>query len=198
MTKRRSGVFEPSPRGFYPTPRSAAEPLRPFVRGSRLWEPCAGDGALCDHLAAFRAEVLVATDIAPRHPGVHALDALAITEAMVRASGAEVFVTNPPWPEPRRSGQPALAILEHLADLRPTWALLPADFMHNVYAARLMLWCAAIVTVGRVKWIPDSPHDGGLDNACWYCFSRPASDRTYGMVAFYPRIPVVSLSAPTP
>jgi len=94
----------------------------------------------------------------------------------------DLFITNPPWPEPNRRGDPALAILMHLSALAPTWLLLPADFAHNVYFREVESRCQKIVSVGRVKWIPGTKHSG-KDNAAWYLF-----DETYaGSVVFHGR-----------
>lgn len=165
MTKRTTGDHELHPRGFYPTPRAAFEPLsRAWRPGAlRVGDPMAGDGALCVHMADAGWSVTWASDIHPQHPHVmeyNALDLLA---------GPDVWVTNPPWPVRAGKGEPTKSLLTHLSDLRPTWALLPSDWMHNVTSADLLRRCRAIVTVGRVQWIPDSAGPG-FDNCAWYLF----------------------------
>ena len=43
--------FERKPRDFYPTPIEAVEPLLPHLpEGFTFAEPCAGNGALIEHL----------------------------------------------------------------------------------------------------------------------------------------------------
>ena len=43
--------FERKPRDFYPTPIEAVEPLLPHLpEGFKFAEPCAGNGALIEHL----------------------------------------------------------------------------------------------------------------------------------------------------
>ena len=76
---------------------------------------------------------------------------------------------------------PTLSLIRHLSSLRPTWLLLSSDFAHNAYAPEVLAYCAAIVAVGRVRWIPDSPNSG-KDNAAWYLFHRgsPALTIFYG------------------
>lgn len=170
MTKRTFNERPRVERGFYPTPVKAFEPLAKVWKPKGwVWEPCAGDGALCYHMTAAGWLVSGGSDILPQHDRVRQLDALAINGGLADEYAVSHFVTNPPWPLPGAAGEPTWGILHHLSALRPTWALLPADWMHNVSNEPLMRRCVAIVSVGRVKWIPDSAH-GGFDNACWYLF----------------------------
>jgi hypothetical protein len=176
---KRSDGFERSPRGFYSTPVGAVAPLlwnlpdAARIRGGvRFDDPCAGDGALAEHLGAAGHSLALASDIHPMADGIAEMDALSLR----RCSG-DVFITNPPWPEPARRGEPTLAILIHLSGLAPTWLLLPADFAHNVYFGRVEGWCRKIVSVGRVKWIQSTPHVG-KDNAAWYLFDAAYSGPT--------------------
>lgn len=180
MGKRSEG-FERRSRGFYPTPLAAFEPLAPFVRGKHVLEPCAGDGALCYYLTDVGAVIVGAYDIEPQHPNIDFGDARELT--LYHSFRPDLIVTNPPWPEPQRNGEPTLSIAKHLARLAPTWLLLPSDFMHNVYAAELMGYCHQIVSVGRVKWIEGSD-SAGKDNCAWYLFD--ASRRSSG-IQFTPR-----------
>lgn len=174
MSKRRIDEFERSPNGFYATPQHAYAPLRRFLDVDRPYgDPCAGDGALCMHLRRDGFAVMLATDIAPRSPFVAEKDALTLTHDD-RAAGL-FWVTNPPWPEPRRNGEPTVSILRHLLSLRPGWFLLPADFMHNRYAAEFMERCSRVISIGRVKWIAGSD-SLGLDNCCWYMFETEPVD----------------------
>lgn len=183
MSKRLQ-KFERSPRGFYPTPWEAFEPLIPHLpTWAKIAEPCAGDGALCEHLTRAGFVVSWASDIEPRHPSVQRMDARAIVPVQTPAQ-VDLCVTNPPWPEPRRNGEPTLSIMWNLVRNFPrSWFLLPADFMHNTYAAGIMRHCSRIVSVGRVKWIPDSDHQG-FDNCAWYEFQPIASE---GLLVFIPR-----------
>lgn len=172
MTKRAFNARPRQARGFYPTPWEAFEPLAavwaPGV-GMSVWEPCAGDGALCRYMARVMWRVAGASDVAPRHPKVQALDAT--TLRIDSLDDPLVFITNPPWPEPGKKGEPTHAIAKHLSDMRPTWLLLPADWMHNVCNADLMARCRWVVSIGRVKWIAESEHSG-FDNCAWFLFSR--------------------------
>jgi hypothetical protein len=171
---KRQQDYEHQPLGFYPTPIRAFTPLPPHLdRGGRYADPCAGDGALCEHLARAGFVVAWAMDLAPRDRRILRGDAMALTAA----HDATAFVTNPPWPERGRRGEPALSILQRLATLAPTWALLPADFMHTYYGAEPMRFCRHVVTVGRIRWIPDTANDG-VDNCAWYLFDGREPSRS--------------------
>jgi hypothetical protein len=134
----------------YATPLAALEPLLPHLcRQTPIIEPCPGAGALVEHLrtAGFRIS------------GVK-LDARSHRYAI----GDAIFVTNPPWT--RALLHP---IIENLSNQATTWLLFDADWMHCLQAIPYLPRLRTIVSVGRVKWIPDSPHTG-KDNCCWYRF----------------------------
>ena len=152
--------FERVPRDFYPTPRAAVEPLASHLPvGACFDEPCAGDGRLVGHLQALGFKCLRATDIEPRASWIGELDALSIGP-----STASLYITNPPWD--RKVLHP---LIERLAQQKPTWLLFDADWMHTKQSAPFMPWLRKVVSVGRVKWIEDSPFTG-KDNCCWYLF----------------------------
>jgi hypothetical protein len=176
---KRSQNFKRNLRGLYPTPSAAVPPLLPFLPSAvRFDEPCAGNGALVGHLEAAGHCLGLASDIHPMADDIEKFDALSID----RCNG-DMFITNPPWPEPNRRGEPALAILLHLSSLAPTWLLLPADFAHNVYFREVEPRCQKIVSVGRVKWIPGTKFSG-KDNAAWYLFDEAHR----GSVTFHGRL----------
>lgn len=152
--------FERVPRDFYPTPKEAVVPLLPFLPFQYKYvEPCAGDGRLIKHL---KGECVAAYDIKPRDKGVDYADALDLTEEWM--FDADYIITNPPWD--RSILHP---LIEHFRSLKPTWLLFDADWMHTKQASEYLKHCDMIVSVGRVKWIPDSKHTG-KDNCCWYRF----------------------------
>ena len=62
--------------------------------------------------------------------------------------------------------------------MAPTWLLFDADWMHTKQSAPLMPYCRAIVSVGRLKWIPDSAMTG-KDNAAWYLFDQRRSSEAF-------------------
>jgi hypothetical protein len=178
MMGKRSSNFERQPRGLYPTPVSATLPLLPHLpKCVRFDEPCAGDGALVNNLVSAGHVLTSASDIHPMASGIIKRDALDINKCH-----GDIFITNPPWPEPNRRGDPALEILMHLSSLAPTWLLLPGDFSYNIYFNKVAAQCQKIVAIGRVKWIPGSKYPG-KDNAAWYLFDGSHA----GQISFHAR-----------
>src|SRR5882672_11387286 len=103
MSKRSEGQHEPPPRGFVATPLKAFEPLAPYLPpGCQIIEPCAGNGALCDHLYQTGCEIVAATDIEPQHAHVSKMDVFEYD--LNNTPPIDYFITNPPWPEPRKNG----------------------------------------------------------------------------------------------
>jgi hypothetical protein len=173
MGKRSS--FERVPRDFYPTPYEAVVPLLPHLAEREYFiEPCAGDGALIRHLQSAGHCCVYASDIEPRGERIHEQDALTFD-----LDNCSLFITNPPWD--RSILHPLIA---HLSARAPTWLLFDADWMHTRQAAPFMPWLHKIVSVGRVKWIPDSKMTG-KDNCAWYLFdaTREASAQFIGRAA---------------
>lgn len=162
MGKR--STFQRRERDFYPTPAAAVTPLLAHLRpGTVFAEPCAGDGALLDHLTAGGHVCAWASDIEPRRADIHENDA---TTCGIGA--AECFITNSPW-----ARDVLHEIIVHLSDLAPTWLLLDADWVHTRQAVPYLPRLRKIVAVGRVKWIPDSPFTG-KDNCAWHLFDLPS------------------------
>ena len=167
MGKRSS--FERVPRDFYPTPPEAVVPLLTHVpQRARYIEPCAGDGVLTVHLDRRGLTCVGAYDIEPQMP-VAGCDQLIVAKDATEyeypgAFSADYFITNPPWD--RKVLHP---IITNLSRQAPTWLLFDADWMHTRQSAPFMPLLRKVVSVGRVKWIPDSPFTG-KDNCCWYLF----------------------------
>lgn len=178
--------FKRRERDFYPTPYDATLPLIPHLGNGqiRFEEPCCGEGNLIQHLYTAtqgRCRCVMATDIENRM-GNDKVDALDINYCR-----GDVFITNPPWPLPAKRGDPTLEIALHLCNVAPTWLLLPADIIHNKYWSYLEPVCEKIVSVGRVKWIPDSLGPG-KDNCIWALFDAHASfqpTKFYGQGSCY-------------
>jgi hypothetical protein len=160
--------FKRVERDFYPTPKAAVVPLIPHLPREFFlyWEPCAGDGALIDHLSGV---CYSATDIEPQAKWIRKADALQ-EESQVFA--IDYIITNPPWD--RKILHP---MIERFSSLRPTWLLFDADWMHTKQSAPFMPWLRKIVSVGRVKWIPDSKMTG-KDNCAWYLFDQNSTGQT--------------------
>jgi hypothetical protein len=170
MGKR--STFERRERDFYPTPAEAVKPLLAHLHaGSLFSEPCAGDGALIRHLV----NVLTcqdAMDIEPRAANIRVGDVLSADLGQ-----PEMFITNPPWD--RAVLHP---LIVRLSDIAPTWLLFDADWIHTRQAVPYVDRLRKVVSVGRVKWIPDSPFTG-KDNCAWHLFTKPAAS----VAQFYAR-----------
>jgi hypothetical protein len=168
--------FERNPRDFYRTPPSAVLPLMPHLKDDAYYcEPCAGDGALVKALDDEGCTCTAAFDIQPMAHGIGVLDALEITPLHLR--GADFICTNPPWD--RKILHP---MIERFSDLRPTWLLFDADWMHTKQSIPFLPRLRKIVSIGRVKWFDDQT---GKDNAAWYLFDKPDSSLN---TKFYGRI----------
>lgn len=174
-------------RDFYPTPVSALEPLIPHLPNSFTYiEPCSGDGALIRALESFEgiakggrfqptleyaSDIHLPWKVTQLEEGshVHCKNGLCaykkdVFDIVDVEDNVDFFITNPPWD--RNILHP---LIMHLSSIRPTWILFDADWMHTKQAAPYLKYCTKIVSVGRVKWIPNSPHTG-KDNCCFYLF----------------------------
>ena len=174
MGKRSDYVRKP--RDYYPTPLAAVKPLIPHLPASFSFaEPCAGDGRLVNHIKELHgnATCLWSSDIEPREPSIATFDALDLSEAQV--SNIDLIITNPPWERSKASGYLLHAMIECFSDLRPTWLLFDADWVHTIQSSDLVRnRLCKIVSIGRVKWIEDSA-GSGKDNAAWYLFDAKKS-----------------------
>jgi hypothetical protein len=174
MGKRSS--FIRRARDAYDTPVEAVKPLLPHLYpGSRFIEPCAGAGALRGHLVRYGHPCLFACDVEPRGPDIEPFDALALDLAGLFPT--DRIITNPPWD--RTLLHP---MIERFSDRAPTWLLFDADWVHTRQAIPFMPRLRRIVSVGRVKWIADSPFTG-KDNCAWHLFTTPSHEAP----AFYAR-----------
>ncbi len=168
MGKRSN--FERRERDFYPTPYKAVLPLLPHLQERTLFaEPCAGDNQLTEHLKKHGHNPYWLSDIEPKHELVLQADALVLT---VPLQQSDCIITNPPWD--REILHP---MIDHFRKQNTTWLLFDSDWMHTKQASIFLKYCSKIVSVGRVKWIPDSKMTG-KDNCCWYRFHNNTVDRT--------------------
>lgn len=157
---KRSAQFERIPKDKYATPREALLPLLSQLPARTVFaEPCAGNGALIDLLASEGHQCVWASDVAPERPWIQAIDALNL-----QVIDADMVITNPPWT--RGLMHP---IIDHLSAMLPCWFLFNADWAYTRQSADLIRRCAKIVPIGRIKWVPGSPHVG-KDNCAWYQF----------------------------
>jgi hypothetical protein len=158
--------FARAPRDFYPTPLEAVLPLLPHLPyGTMFAEPCAGGGALIRHLEANGMSCGEALDIEPQTDIAYRGDALDWNPL----DSVDCIITNPPWD--RKTLHP---MIKAFSSARPTWLLFDADWVHTRQAVPFMGLLRKIVSVGRVKWIPDSKMTG-KDNCAWHLFDRNGS-----------------------
>ena len=149
MGKRSS--YERHEDDFYPTPRKPVLPLIPHLRGVRRFaEPCAGDGALVEHLEAFGLRCVYRGDI---RTGQDAL-------ARDNYGPADAIITNPPYARKLMH-----RLIVHFQTIAPTWLLLESAWPNTWQAEPFMPSCSDIVAIGRVKWIPDTKSNGTEDFA---------------------------------
>lgn len=129
--------------------------------GVRYVEPCAGAGDLIAQLRPF-ATCVGAYDIAPQTEGIARADMFDLT-----IGDADMWIANPPWARPILH-----RLIVHLSDQAPLWALFDANWAFTKQAGPFMPRLRRVVTVGRLKWIPDSTMVG-KDDAAWFLFDRP-------------------------
>ena len=164
MAKRSN--FDRIERDFYPTPEAAFMPLVPHLPKTKFYftEPCAGNGALAAWIMKHTSGIFMSmSDIYPQ--GSDLIQQKDMFRVTILPTKVEHYViTNPPWT--RSILHPAI---DHFALQSPTWFLFDADWCHTKQSQPYMDWLVKIVSVGRVKWIPDSKMTG-KDNCCWYLF----------------------------
>lgn len=163
--------FERNPRDFYPTPFEAVNPL--FIHlpiedcydnRKTFCEPCAGDGQLADFLS-IQMKVHSLFDIEPQRHDIRQLNTLYLgCDPFIEKNKPDYIITNPPWD--RKLLHP---MIDSWRQIAPTWLLFDADWMHTKQSSEYIKYCKKIVSVGRVKWIPDSKMTG-KDNCAWYLF----------------------------
>lgn len=176
MGKRDNDKFERKGRDFYATidPAAVKALIDHLPIKCQFVEPCAGAGDLITELCKhYGVSCLGAWDIEPKHKMVIAYNCL---DTRVALPQQDCFITNPPF-----TWDMLKPILDHLPTIKPTWLLLPADYMHNVRVGPYMKKCVKIVSIGRLYWEPNKKK--GVDNYCWYLF-----DANYdGETTFYGR-----------
>ena len=164
--------FQRVDKDFYPTPIQGFEPLIPHLPASfNFIEPCAGNGILIDHITSMTTgNCIAAYDLEPRRDDIIQADIMdmAVSYSVV----PDYFITNPPW-----SRHLLHPIIEILSDIAPTWLLFDADWAHTKQSARFSPRLRKIVSVGRLKWIPNSKMTG-KDNCAWYLFDKPSPSPT--------------------
>jgi hypothetical protein len=149
-------------------------PLIDHLEGEATFlEPCAGNGALIQHLETLTSYYWLckkAYDIDPQpipitYPvNIEQRNALSLTIHDV--VDIDYIITNPPF-----QWDMLQPLLDHLPDLRPTWLLLPFGYACNKRMAPYMEKCKKLVPIGRVKWIEGSKQTS-TDDFGWYLFTH--------------------------
>jgi len=159
--------FERRKNDFYPTPQKAVRPLLSHLWSKNTWfyEPCSGTNDLINHLEAEGHTCIGNSDLE--------MDATTTQYNWKDLPQFDCFITNPPWT--RNLLHPIIENLRHQA---PTWLLFDAGWMHTKQAIPYLPFCQKIVSVGRVKWIPDTKY-GSLDDSCWYLFIKEKTTTSF-------------------
>ena len=165
-------------KDFYRTidPR-AVEALLPFLNPeTRFWEICAGQGDLLNELEKYshtctyacdnNLELFEANDMPSRIMFANAFSICYDRSDLV--DKYDCIISNPPW-----TRDILHQLIEYITDKskKPVWFLFDADWAHTKQSAMLIhRYCTDIVSIGRLKWIPNTTMSG-KDNCCWYCFN---------------------------
>ncbi len=167
--------FNRRPQDAYDTPTEAVKPLIPHLPPDfTYWEPCGGTGALERALYLLTdtgAYCAWLTDVKPRSVHVREMDAFYGVELLDDFEAAEYIITNPPW-----TRQILHPMIEHFSDMRPTWLLFDADWIHTKQAAPYLWRLQKIVSAGRVSWMQNGT--SGKDNCAWYLFDAKNTSQT--------------------
>jgi len=170
--------FKRNARDYYTTPLKPVMALAPFLPQEHFtfWEPCAGDGRLIGHIQTSTHGICTfACDIEPQESDFNIIQCDVLNkngdvqddwfmQYQMDTNTPDYIITNPPW------GVKLLhPMIKKFTMIAPTWLLFYADWAHTKRAAPYLEYCSDIVSVGRVKWIENSPHTG-KDNVAWYCF----------------------------
>lgn len=111
---------------WYPTPPDVTKALLQVEEfPGRIWEPCAGDGAIVNVLRECGYKDVVASDFNPRAPGILKRDLFSVTRPVSHS-----ILTNPPFKID--ATRDAADIIKHLLSLRPRKLalMLKASYWH--------------------------------------------------------------------
>lgn len=135
----------------------AVDKLLPHLHGVRTFaEPCAGEGHLVGQLQRAGLVCTYEGDIGS------GLDAL--THPFDQDAVFDAIISNTPWDRPILH-----AMILRFQSMAPTWLLFDADWAHTKQSGPYLDQCSHIVSVGRLKWIPDTKMTG-KENCAWYRF----------------------------
>lgn len=178
MGKRSN--FKRRKNDLYRTPFGPVLDLKPHLpERFRFAEVCAGNGQLIDYLQRIGGVCSEALDINPARGDIQQGDASRWVPTMRHYRPLDYIITNPPW-----TRQILHLLIRRLSWIAPTWLLFDADWVHTKQAAPFSHLLSKVVSVGRVKWFPNSKMMG-KDNCAWHLFDRKNSEQTkfYGRVS---------------
>ena len=167
---KRSG-FERTPRDYYRTfDPKAGIALKPYVKENSTYiEPFAGAGDLINQLTYLNC--VGKSDIEPQVEGIETKDAFLYTEADF--TNVDFCISNPPWD--RKLLHP---LIEHFANIVPTWYLHDSDWLFNKSSSPLISkYLVKVVTIGRMRWQEDT-NMSGKDNCIWALYDVKKSEPT--------------------
>lgn len=169
MAKRSE--FERIERDYYRTfDPKAGEALASFLLPNiSAIEPFAGAGDLVNQTPWINW--LAKTDIEPQADEIGQKDAFSYNEKDLES--VDLIITNPPWSRPILH-----KTIEHFAVLKPTWLLIDANYIFTKQASvYIREYLTDIITIGRVKWIPNTKMSG-KDDCIWARFYHDKKEPT--------------------
>lgn len=183
--------FERNDRDFYPTPEKAVAILANYIQDIKYIEPCAGNGALIKFFDKIGDNVkcIHACDIEPQPSDIDIIERNMLEtdwDSIVKHTlpDSDMFITNPPWVNDKKSGYQLNTIIKKLSSVLPTWLLMNGNYCFNRKSAECMRKCTDVVPVGRLRWIENSPHMG-KDDVAWFRFDSRIN--TTRMTYIHPR-----------
>jgi hypothetical protein len=169
MSKRSN--FVKVERDYYPTtdPKVKVPEFINSIKGKTYAEPCYGHGDL-ENLIINVASLRYKSDIRATNLTCKVQDAMALTKEQLK--DCDLIITNPPFTK-----SVLLPMIDKFISLKPTWLLLPADYMHNQYFRPYMNLCTKVVSIGRICWFPtdEGKRVASTDNFAWYFWPKKAT-----------------------
>lgn len=154
--KRDNNKFERASKDRYLTidPGCLVPGFIDRVRGKTYAEPCWGAGDLEDLLMEV-ATCKWRSDVKPQVGNIPVRDASTLTPSDLQ--GCDLIITNPPY-----QWTMLKPLLDTLPKVKPTWLLLPGDYMFNIRMGSYMKQCKSVVAVGRMYWFKSVQAEGWL------------------------------------
>lgn len=173
MSQRDSG-YARKERDLYPTPAWVTQALAGSVRlPQRLWEPCAGHGAISSVLIDYGYQVYASDLVASPEHGVEERNFLLSMRPDFLVRG---IVTNPPFDHSEKVIERALLLMQPARGA--VAMLLRVDYDSAKTRAHLFrdcpAWSKKIVLTKRIMWFEPEPgkkKSSPSENHAWYVWS---------------------------